>query len=73
MDDMDVTPAEAKASYGEILDYVFQQTDLKVSCLYIAQVKAKHGVLERESFYVSVTCTNAIFQASAKSISFGWF
>ena len=47
---MDVTPAEAKASYAEIKDYMFQQTGLKVSCLYIAQVKAKHGILERECY-----------------------
>lgn len=51
---MDVTPAEAKASYGEMMDYVFQQTDFEVSCLYIAQVKAKHGILERESFHVTL-------------------
>lgn len=50
LDDMDVTPAESKASYSEIKDYVFQQTGLKVSCLYIAQVKAKHGITERECY-----------------------
>ena len=50
LDDMDITPAESKASYGEIKDYVFQHTGLKVSCLYIAQVKAKHGIIERECY-----------------------
>lgn len=28
LDDMDITPAESKASYGEIMDYVFQQIGL---------------------------------------------
>ena len=50
LDDMDVTPAESKASYQEIKDYVFTHTGLKVSCLYIAQVKAKHGIIERECY-----------------------
>ena len=50
LDDMDVTPAESKASYSEIKDYVFQQTGLKVSCLYIAQVKQKYGIIERDNY-----------------------
>ena len=50
LDDMDITPAESKASYGEIKDYVFQHTGLKVSCLYIAQVKAKNGIIERACY-----------------------
>ena len=47
---MDVTPAESKASYGEIKQYVLEHTGLKVSCLYIAQVKAKHGIIERDCY-----------------------
>jgi len=50
LDDMDVTPAESKATYGEIKQYVLEHTGLKVSCLYIAQVKAKHGIIERECY-----------------------
>ena len=50
LDDMDVTPAESKASYGEIKQYVLEHTGLKVSCLYIAQVKAKHGIIERDCY-----------------------
>ena len=50
LDDMDVTPAESKASYQEIKDWVLAHTGLKVSCLYIAQVKAKHGIIERECY-----------------------
>ena len=44
---MDVTPAESKASYQEIKDWVLAHTGLKASCLYIAQVKAKHGIIKR--------------------------
>ena len=47
---MDVTPAESKASYQEIKDWVLAHMGLKVSCLYIAQVKAKHGIIEREYY-----------------------
>ena len=47
---MDVTPAESKASYQEIKDWVLAHMGLKVSCWYIAQVKAKHGIIERECY-----------------------
>ena len=47
---MDVTPAESKASDGEIKQYVWEHTGLKVSCLYIAQVKAKNRIIERECY-----------------------
>ncbi len=50
LDEMDATPAESKASYQEIKDYVLEHTGLKVSCLYIAQVKAKHGIIERDCY-----------------------
>ncbi len=42
---------ESKATYEEIKRYVADHNDgMKVSNLYIAQVKAKHGIIERESF-----------------------
>jgi len=50
LDDLDVTPAETKASYQEIKDYVFQNFGLKVSSLFIAQVKRKCGIIERENY-----------------------
>lgn len=50
LDDMDVTPAESKASYQEIKDWVLVHTGLTVSCLYIAQVKAKHGIIEQACY-----------------------
>ena len=39
----DVTAAESKATYNEIRDYVLEHHQLKVSNLYIAQVKHGNG------------------------------
>ena len=51
MDEMDLTAAESKATYEEIKKYVAEHNDgMKVSNLYIAQVKAKHGIIERENY-----------------------
>ena len=38
------------ATYGQIKDYVLEHSDLKVSSLYIAQVKQKCGIIERENY-----------------------
>lgn len=38
------------ATYGQIKDYVLEQNGLKVSSLYIAQVKQKYGIIERENY-----------------------
>ena len=45
-----MTSAEMIATYQEIKDYVPEHAGLKVSCPYIAQVKAKYGVIERECY-----------------------
>lgn len=50
MSEMDLTAAESKATYEEIKDYVLEHTGLKVSSLYIAQVKEKCGLKERENY-----------------------
>lgn len=41
------------ATYGEIKKYVLDKYGLKVSSLYIAQVKRKHGLIERVNYNVS--------------------
>ena len=41
LDELDVTSAESKATYAEIKDYVLNEHGLKVSNLYISQVKRK--------------------------------
>lgn len=47
MDELDLTAAESKATYEEIKEYVLEHSGLKVSNLYIAQVKRKCGIIER--------------------------
>ena len=51
MDELDITSAESKATYEEIKSYVAERNEgMKVSNLYIAQVKAKYGIIERENY-----------------------
>ncbi len=50
MGELDLTAAESKATYEEIKDYVLKQSGLKVSNLYIAQVKQKCGSIERKNY-----------------------
>ena len=50
LEDMDMSGFQKGATYGEIKDYVLKQTGLKVSSLYIAQVKQKCGIIERENY-----------------------
>ena len=50
MDELDLTAAESKATYEEIKAYVLEHNGLKVSHLYIAQVKQKYGIIERENY-----------------------
>ena len=38
------------ATYEQIKDYVLEHSGLNVSSLYIAQVKQKHGIIERENY-----------------------
>lgn len=52
LDEMDLTTAESKATYDEIKQYVLDNTGLKVSQLYVAQVKRKHGLIERINYNV---------------------
>ena len=45
LDDMDITSAETKATYDEIKNYVAEHNaGMKVSNLYISQVKRKCGI-----------------------------
>ena len=50
LDELDLTPAECKATYTQIKDYVKKHTGLTVSSLNIAQVKNKCGIIERENY-----------------------
>ena len=51
MEELDVTAAESKATYNKIREHVWEHHQLKVSNLYIAQVKQKYGIVERENYH----------------------
>lgn len=50
LDELDLTSAESKATYKEIQEYVLKEHGLKVSNLYISQVKRKCGIEVGESY-----------------------
>ena len=53
LDELDLTSAESKATYKQIQNYVLEKFGFKVSTLYIAQVKKKHGLEVREHYNIS--------------------
>ena len=53
LDELDATSAELKATYQEIKDYVLKEFGLKVSSLYISQVKRKCGIEVGENYNLS--------------------
>ena len=50
LDELDATSAETKATYEEIKAWVWEHYQVKVSSLYISQVKHKCGIIERECY-----------------------
>lgn len=50
MDELDLTSAEAKATYREIEKWVREKYGFHITNLNIAQVKQKHGIIERENY-----------------------
>ena len=50
LEDMDLSEFRGKATYEQIKAYVLEQTGLKVSSLYIAQIKKKCGLDVGENF-----------------------
>ncbi|WP_178550318.1 hypothetical protein [Frisingicoccus sp.] len=50
MAELDLTASEAKATYEEIKQYILDEYDTKVSNHYIAQMKEKYGIIERENY-----------------------
>ena len=53
LDELDLTAAESKATYDEIKAYVLEKYDLKVSSLYISQVKRKCGLEVGQNYNLS--------------------
>lgn len=52
-EDLSTVDFSKKATYKEIKEYVLEKHGLKVTNLYIAQVKRKHGIIERKNYNVS--------------------
>ena len=50
LDELEATSAEPKATYQEIKDYVLKEFGLKVSNLYISQIKRKCGIEVGENY-----------------------
>lgn len=50
LEDMDLSEFKGKATYEQVKAYVLEQTGLKVSSLYIAQIKKKCGLDVGENF-----------------------
>ncbi|WP_270376885.1 23S rRNA (uracil(1939)-C(5))-methyltransferase RlmD [Mediterraneibacter faecis] len=55
LDELDATSAELKATYQEIKDYVLKEFGLKVSSLYISQIKRKCGIEVGENYNLPKT------------------
>ena len=53
LDELDLTAAESKATYDEIKAYVLEKYGLKVSSLYISQVKRKCGLEVGQNYNLS--------------------
>ena len=50
LDEIDATGAETKATYKNIQNWVQEKYGFHVTNLNIAQVKQKHGIIERENY-----------------------
>ena len=53
LDELDATAAETKATYEEIKAYVWEKHHLKVSSLYISQIKRKCGLEVGQNYNLS--------------------
>ena len=50
LEDMDMSGFQKSATYEQIKAYVLEKHGLKVSSLYISQVKRKCGIIERDNY-----------------------
>ena len=51
-EDMDLSEFKGKATYAQVKEYILSESGLKVSSLYIAQVKKKCGIETGENHYL---------------------
>ena len=64
LDEFDLTSAESKATYDEIKAYIIDKFGLKVSSLYIAQIKDKYGLREHENYNKAKSENNRVPQCT---------
>ena len=50
LDELDITASESEATYAEIKEYIFNKYGVKVSTLYISQIKRKNGIEMRDNY-----------------------
>lgn len=62
IDEIDLTSVESKATYKQIQNYILEKFGLKVSTLYIAQVKRKYGLEVREHYNISKNENQKVLQ-----------
>ena len=53
LEDMDLSEFKGKATYAHVKEYILSESGLKVSSLYIAQVKKKCGIETGENHYLA--------------------
>ena len=63
LNELDATSAEPKATYQEIKDYVLKEFGLKVSNLYISQIKRKCGIEVGENYNLPSRTKNPVCSA----------
>ena len=63
LDELGATSAETKAAYQEIKDYVLKEFGLKVSNLYISQIKRKCGIEVGENYNLPSRTKNPVCSA----------
>ncbi|RGT56486.1 23S rRNA methyltransferase [Solobacterium moorei] len=62
IDEVDLTRTESTAIYKQIQNYVLKKFGFKVSILYIAQIKRKHGLDVRKHYNISKNDNQKVFQ-----------
>ena len=72
LDELDLTSAESKATYAQIKEYILEKFDLKVSTLYIAQIKKKCGIELREHYNKSKKEKQVIPQCTPEKEESKW-
>ena len=66
LDELDITASESEATYAEIKEYIFNNYGVKVSTLYISQIKRKNGIEMRDNYNKSQKAVAKVPQCPPK-------